>query len=301
MNEIEMVVAEGVEQSKAAESKPVTKVQLAAELAELTGISKAKAFKMLDGLAYICYREATRGFVIPGVCKVDVVHRKERTCRNPRTGQMYRIGERDVVRIRPVKKAKDLITPAPDGLLTAIETPQPAEPSPEEAVTQPPAAATPAPAPAPAPVPAEPEVAFACKGCGVEILAPVSSAGQSATCPACGQLLTIPLASSTPVASPAVPAATRHEPAAPSASGATPAHVSENVILFSCPECKQDIEAPGSSAGSRGECPSCGAELTVPRQSMKGVARAALPGVIAATRKSDIKSLMSQTIRIDLP
>lgn len=308
------------------EARVVTKPQLVAELAELAGISKVKAGRLLDGLAYIACREARKGFVIPGVCKLDVVHRKERLCRNPRTGQMYRIGERDAVRIRPVKKARDLIAPAVDGLVRLVETPPPvpqeaspapaasadvpapeAAPTPAAPIAAPLEASAPSPTEAPAPspaatsasAPAEPEVSFSCKGCGVEILAPASSAGQAATCPACGYALVVPMPApvvTVPAAAPVAPVPAKSAAQAPAAQPAW----GRAFILFSCPECKQDIEAPGSLAGQKGECPSCGVSLTVPRESRKGVARAPAPAEVASAQKTDMKGLMSQTIRIEL-
>lgn len=267
--------------AESVEDRPMTKLHLVAELSELAGVSKVKAAKVIDALAYVTYREAHKGLVLPGICKVEVAHRKERTCRNPRTGQLYRIAERDVVRIRPVKKAKDLITPPVEGLVTPIDAPAAVVPA--------------AAAPQVAAATAEPEIAFACRGCGAEILAPGASAGQSASCPACGQLLTVPAPAGAPVAVHTAAATLRSE--APPGTAVSP----EPFVLFSCPECRQDIEAPRSAAGSRGECPSCGAALTVPRLSAKGIARAPLPAAIAAARKTDMKSLMSQTIRIELP
>ena len=60
-----------------------TKANLVKELALAAQISKRRAEAVLETLTQIAYREAPNGFVVPGICRLDVVERKARLVRNP--------------------------------------------------------------------------------------------------------------------------------------------------------------------------------------------------------------------------
>jgi DNA-binding protein HU-beta len=95
----------------AAPRKPLTKTQLAEELAEKTGTTKKVAVTFLDSLAAIAYREAKVAFSLPGIGKLVLVQRKARVGRNPATGATIKIPAKKVVKFRVAKAAKDAIVP----------------------------------------------------------------------------------------------------------------------------------------------------------------------------------------------
>ena len=102
-------------------SKRMSRSALVGELARLSGCTRRQSARLLRALAATAYREAVHGFTIPGICKLDVVERKSRTCRDPQSGARLLIGTRPGLRIRPVKKAKDLTTPRPDGVVRVLD------------------------------------------------------------------------------------------------------------------------------------------------------------------------------------
>lgn len=177
------------------ERKPYLKVDLVAELAASINISKRKTDILLNELAQIAYREAPYGFNVPGICRLDIVHRKERRARIPSTGEQILIGAHDTLRVRPLRKAKNTVTPRPDGLVQVMET--------EEPTTDTAAATTPATTPDPTPhqhtpLPTEqqdnPEqlVSFRCPSCSQEIEAPNDMCGTQSECPTCGNGIEVP-------------------------------------------------------------------------------------------------------------
>ena len=88
-------------------SKPMTKAQLAEQLAGKTGITKRVALNVLDELAAIAYQEAENTFTIPGIAKLSVVERKARMGRNPATGETIHIPARKVVKFKALKACSD--------------------------------------------------------------------------------------------------------------------------------------------------------------------------------------------------
>jgi len=201
---------------------PYLKANLIAELAKTVGMSKRKADFLLTLLAQIAYREAPTGFTLPGICKLDVVHRNPRRVRIPRTGELIIIGAHDSLRVRLLRKAKHAVTPMHPGLVqyvhvetpaveeaTPVEdvssNPSPADASPNTLQEPVPAFAPAAPAqgsqPDPAPVPSVSDVqpvnndslvSFRCAACGQEIEAPFDMAGTASECPACSGLIEVP-------------------------------------------------------------------------------------------------------------
>ncbi|MCL5270777.1 MAG: HU family DNA-binding protein [bacterium] len=95
-----------------ASKKALTKSALTAMVAERVAITKKQAAEILDLLADTAYKEAKRGFTIPGIGKLVVVKRKARMGRNPATGEQIKIPAKTVVKFRVAKACKDAIAPA---------------------------------------------------------------------------------------------------------------------------------------------------------------------------------------------
>jgi DNA-binding protein HU-beta len=280
--------------------KSYTKSSLVTEVAGATGLSKAAVGRILDQLTQIAYREAERGFVIPGICKLKVVKKKASRHRNPVTGRLLLIGERLAVKIVPLKKAKSIITPNRDVTvqviddLTLLDLNAPAEASVPQPPVHPPDSASVSNAPVPAVQPSgtvipeseEGQIVFPCPECGSMIAAPPKAAGQKGDCPFCKANLVVPQ---------------RHletrpdkqvlsEQTAPSGAGAT------DFVAFVCRACGQEIEAPVDMVGMSVECPTCGSGLKVPIANAPKVPPAKTTPT-AAKSKADMSSM---TIRIDL-
>ena len=90
-------------------AKPRTKSQIAAAIADKTGITKKQAVEILDLLAELSYKNAKNTFTLPGVGKLVLVNRKARMGRNPATGEAIKIPAKKVVKFRVAKAAKDAI------------------------------------------------------------------------------------------------------------------------------------------------------------------------------------------------
>jgi DNA-binding protein HU-beta len=87
----------------------MTKSQIADSVAEKSGLTKKAAVQWLDDLTALAYREAKNGFVVPGIGKLVLAHRKARMGRNPQTGEPIHIPAKRVVKFRIAKAAKDAI------------------------------------------------------------------------------------------------------------------------------------------------------------------------------------------------
>lgn len=295
------------------------KTALIKELAEASGIKRKQVRTLLDTLCTVAYREAREGGIsIPGLCRIDVITKKERKMRNPQTGQSILIAEHNAARIRIIKKAKDAIAPARKNIVIPLledgETPAPVQ---EEA---------------PAAVPAEiiyddfsVAVSFRCKECGGEIEAPAAAIGLTSECPVCGKPVIIPKESEPGtihgpkveepkieeiVEKAAIDAISKAEEApqknktiridlstldisAPEAPKAKP-----RIVSFFCKNCHQELEAPSEMMGMQSECPDCGASFEVPFFSEPGT----LHG--SDLEKGDAKkssNLSGRTIRIEMP
>ena len=94
-----------------AKAKPMTKAQTITTLAEKTDLTKKQVTEVLDELAQLAYKEAKKGFTIPGIGKLVVVKRKARMGRNPATGESIKIPAKTVLKFRIAKAAKDAVTP----------------------------------------------------------------------------------------------------------------------------------------------------------------------------------------------
>jgi DNA-binding protein HU-beta len=89
--------------------KPLTKSQIALEVATATGLSKAAAAEFLNLLAALAYKHAKNTFTLPGLGKLVLVNRKARMGRNPATGASIKIPAKKAVKFRVAKAAKDAI------------------------------------------------------------------------------------------------------------------------------------------------------------------------------------------------
>ncbi len=283
-----------------------TKSRLIKELAFRAGIKKIASRQILEVLAEIIKRETPNGpFILPGLCKFELVPRKARRIRNPRTGELLIMPPQKALKITAARSAKLAIAPRIPAVPAALYVP-PAEETPAPAVVpvpvpapaaEPAAASVPAPAPVdqtpPAPAPAvEPAPASE----PVEQPIPVQEATptpapaeEPAPAPA-AEPAPAPTPEPTPAQAPAEEPKTAPtaEPVAEPAPGPAPAPAPEptpapapapapapeepqpEAISFKCPGCGQEIEAPLDAIGLDAECPMCGNIVVVPAKSEPG-------------------------------
>jgi len=90
-------------------AKALTKSQIAASIAETTGITKKQTGEILEAIAQLAYKNARNTFTFPGLGKLVLVNRKARMGRNPATGETIKIAAKRVVKFRVAKAAKDAI------------------------------------------------------------------------------------------------------------------------------------------------------------------------------------------------
>lgn len=95
----------------AAQSKPMTKTQLIAVLAEKTNTNKKEIAAILEALTELAYQETQKKgkFILPGLGILKLVNRAPRTGRNPITGETIQIPAKTVVKFTFSKSAKDAI------------------------------------------------------------------------------------------------------------------------------------------------------------------------------------------------
>lgn len=258
----------------------MTKQQLVAELATSAGLSKAAVTNLLDELSSISYREAKNGFIIPGICKLKVVRKKPSKHRNPATGKMMLIGERDLLKIVPLKKAKTAITPNVDVEVKILED-TPAPKKEQETVTGQP--------PAPTPAPQEQhdeagQIVFECAECGSLIGAPPAEAGNQCQCPLCQAINTVP---------------TRGESDPADDMEERKSGMLTDFVTFICQTCSQEIEAPIEMMGMKANCPTCSSQLDVPQELTPPAEEAPEPDEENAP-EVPAEAKKSMTLRIDL-
>lgn len=92
-------------------TKPMTKAQLVAALAEETGMDKKGATGALDGIVSIITKEVSGGgaVTLPGVGKIYCRERPERMVRNPATGEQIKKDADKVVKMTIAKALKDSV------------------------------------------------------------------------------------------------------------------------------------------------------------------------------------------------
>jgi DNA-binding protein HU-beta len=93
-------------------SGPMTKSQLINFISEEAEVPRKTAARMLEVLGEAAYKEAKKGFTIPGLGKLVLVNRKARMGRNPATGATIKIPAKKVLKFRIAKAAKDAILTA---------------------------------------------------------------------------------------------------------------------------------------------------------------------------------------------
>ncbi len=217
--------------------KPFTKSRLVKELSWTCALPQNKIKEILAALCELSRREARNTFVIPGICKLEVVRRKPRKMRNPRTGETFMLPERDALRITAPRSLKlacaSVIAPAPQ----AAEVPD--TPSAE------------APAAAEAPVEQATAEQVAAPTEAVEqVAAEQNAVEQSVENAAPAE------ASEQPAGAESAEAPAEEEPAP---------EVDPNALIsFRCPRCQQEVEATGDMVGLETECPTCGNPIIVP-------------------------------------
>lgn len=92
-------------------SKPMTKTQLVAALAEEMGSDKKSASGALDAMCSLITREVSGGgaVTLPGVGKISCRERPERMVRNPATGEQFKKEADKVVKMTIAKALKDSV------------------------------------------------------------------------------------------------------------------------------------------------------------------------------------------------
>ncbi|MCI2394791.1 HU family DNA-binding protein [Aliiroseovarius sediminis] len=92
-------------------SKPMTKTQLVATLAEEMGSDKKSASSALDGIINIITKEVSNGgaVTLPGVGKIYCRERPARMVRNPATGEQIHKEADKVVKMTIAKALKDSV------------------------------------------------------------------------------------------------------------------------------------------------------------------------------------------------
>ncbi len=296
-----------------------TKYALIKELSDAACIKRKEARLALDAIFSIACREANLGgFSIPGLCRVDVITKKERRMRNPQTGQTILIAEHQAPRIRILKKAKETIVPdkknivtllMEDGITPAAVEEEVSVEAPREIIYDDFSSA----------------VSFKCKDCGGEIEAPAAAVGLTSECPVCGKPVTIPKESeSGTIHGPKIEVLsldTQIEEVARKAFSETDVAAQKNqtiridlstldlntpevpkpkprIVSFFCKNCRQELEAPAEMMGMQSDCPDCGSSFEVPFFSEPGT----LHG--SDLEKGDVKKtdkMNSRTIRIEMP
>ena len=249
-----------------------TKSRLIKELSWTCQLPQTKIKELMENLLAIAKREAKTTFVIPGLCKFEVVRRKPRKVRNPRTGETFMLPEREALRITAPRSLKMVFAKPvePEPAVAEPAPPQAAEPPATQALQateQPPAAQV---APAAEPATAETPAPVA------ETPAPVTEA------PAPAAETPAPATDETPAPATETPAPTAEAPApaaeAPAPVAETPepppALGPDDLISFRCPRCRQEVEATGDMVGFETECPTCGNPITVPARSEPGTLHA---------------------------
>ena len=92
-------------------SKPMTKTQLVAALADAMGSDKKTANAALDGIAAVVAKEVAAGgsITLPGLGKVACKSRPERMVRNPATGEQMKKPADKQVKFAIAKALKDVV------------------------------------------------------------------------------------------------------------------------------------------------------------------------------------------------
>ena len=92
-------------------SKPMTKTQLIATLADEMGSDKKSAGAALDAICSIITKEVSGGgaVTLPGIGKISCRARPERMVRNPATGEQFKKEADKVVKMTIAKALKESV------------------------------------------------------------------------------------------------------------------------------------------------------------------------------------------------
>lgn len=92
-------------------SKPITKTQLIAAVAEAMGADKKTATAALDAIAEVVAKEVAAGgaVTLPGLGKVACKERPERQVRNPATNETFTKPADKQVKFTIAKSLKDIV------------------------------------------------------------------------------------------------------------------------------------------------------------------------------------------------
>ena len=308
-------------------ARTFTKSRLVKELSWTCDLPQTKVKALLESLLAIAKREAKTTFVLPGLCKLEVVRRKPRKVRNPRTGEVFTLPEREALRITAPRSLK-LVFANP------VEPGQQPDAGPESAAAEtaapPDEAGTPAAEETPAPA-IDPDalISFRCPRCRQEVEATGDMVGFETECPTCGNPIKVPAQSEPGTlhgeAAPDAPAdepSALHAPVVSSqeAESITPEKLKGltiridvdslglgaaqkpadepqpgQMVSFICPACKQEIEASRDMAGETTACPNCGEPLLVPAESTSNTLHAS-PNADPKT----LQAMKGRTMRIDI-
>lgn len=85
------------------------KGDIIAHLSKKLDQPKKLSEQFLDELVSLTYKEAKKGFVIPGLGKFSVTQRSKRTGRNPQTGATIIIPAKKVVKFKVGKQVQDAV------------------------------------------------------------------------------------------------------------------------------------------------------------------------------------------------
>ncbi len=146
----------------------MSKQELVKELSAAAYTTRRQTEALLESLADIACREASAGLILPGFCKFELVERKARQGRNPRTGELMHIPGGRVLKIRALGQAKE----------KALSYNKNTGQEEETKVVGPDAAVN--------------LYVIACPLCGEELEAEPDMAGEKAECPVCDGDFEIP-------------------------------------------------------------------------------------------------------------
>ena len=271
-----------------------TKSRLIKELAFRAGITQNQSKAALEAIIEIAYREAKANyFILPGLCKFDVVRRDPRKVRNPITGEQLMLPERDTLHVVLSKRAKETVAPRVAPMkLEEYNAKIAQEKAAEEAAKQ----------------TEEKQETVAAEEKVAEVAASVAEAPAPATEQSSVAEETTAAEQPAPAAEQTTPAAEQAQAEEKSDDGFVdaPEVKGDQAISFKCTTCGQEIVAPLETIGYEAECPACGAILLVPEKSEPGTTYA--PGgegekkeIVSATEIEDMNpaALKTRTIRID--
>ena len=92
-------------------AKPLTKGEIVNHLSKKLNTTKKQANDFLVELNTLAYKNAKKGFTLPGLGKLTVTRRKRRIGRNPQTGEKLTIPAKSVVKFKVSKTCQEKVYP----------------------------------------------------------------------------------------------------------------------------------------------------------------------------------------------